>query len=380
LAICQAAGEFAHRERSLQEREGSVAPGCTLTQNDPNFAEGDMRMAATEPKVSATVDFEAEGKHFGHLAIPHSRNESAWGAVHLPIVSIKNGRGPTLVCTGGNHGDEYEGPIALMKLARALDPAEISGRAILIPALNYPAVLAGTRLSPIDGVNMNRAFPGARSGTVSAMIADYVQTTILPLADALLDIHSGGKTLMFSPFACYHRIADGAVMERAKTAALAFGAPICLELVELDAEGMLDTAVEDIGKVFVGTELGGGGTTTTETVAIAETGIRNLLAHFGILDERPPSREARGLPPTRRMHMPDADCYVISDEGGIYEVLRDLESTVAEGDALGQVHFPEKPERAPVVYRAKRPGTLIGRTHKALVEPGDFLALIAAEI
>jgi N-alpha-acetyl-L-2,4-diaminobutyrate deacetylase len=337
-------------------------------------------MAATEPKVSTTVDVEAEGKHFGHLGVPHSRNDSGWGAVHVPIVSIKNGQGPTLVLTGGNHGDEYEGPIALMKLARALDPAEVAGRVIVVPALNYAAVMAGTRLSPIDGVNMNRAFPGERNGTVSAMIAHYVQTRILPMADALLDIHSGGKTLMFSPCACYHRIADRAVMEQAEAAALAFGAPISLELVELDAEGMLDTAVEEMGKVFVSTELGGGGTTTTETVAIAETGVRNLLAHFGIIDEVPATREARGLPPTRRMHMPDADCYVISEDGGLYEALVDLDAPVEAGDALGQVHFPARPERAPAVYRAKRPGTLIGRTHKALIEPGDFLALIAVDM
>jgi N-alpha-acetyl-L-2,4-diaminobutyrate deacetylase len=337
-------------------------------------------MAGTETKVTATVDFDAEGKHFGRLGVPHSRNESGWGAVHVPIVSIKNGRGPTVVFTGGSHGDEYEGPVALLKLVRALDPAEVSGRVIVIPALNYPAVLAGTRLSPIDGVNMNRAFPGERNGTVSAMIAHYAQTRILPLADALVDIHSGGKTLMFSPCACYHRIADRAVMEQAQAAALAFGAPISLELVELDAEGMLDTAVEEMGKVFVSTELGGGGTTTTETVAIAEAGVRNLLAHFGILDEVPSTREARGLPPTRRMHMPDADCYVISEDGGLYEALVDLDSTVEAGDALGQLHLPQQPERPPAVYRAKRPGTLIGRTHKALIEPGDFLALIAVDL
>jgi N-alpha-acetyl-L-2,4-diaminobutyrate deacetylase len=186
--------------------------------------------------------------------------------------------------------------------------------------------------------------------------------------------------MMFSPLACYHQLPDRAVMEHAKAAMLAFGAPISLELVELDAEGMIDTAVEEMGKIFIGTELGGGGTTTTETVAIAETGIRNLLAHFGILDETPLTREARGLPPTRLMHMPNSDCYVISEDGGIYEALLDLNSPIKEGDAVGQVHFPEKPERAPVVYQAKRPGTLIGRTHKALIEPGDFLALIAADM
>lgn len=337
-------------------------------------------MASDQSKVSCSIDLAADGKRFGHLGIPHSHNDSGWGAVHLPIVSIRNGTGPTLVFTGGNHGDEYEGPIALMKLARSLEPEAVAGQAIIIPALNFPALMAGTRLSPIDGVNMNRAFPGKRDGGVSSMIAHFVHREILSRADCVLDIHSGGKSMMFSPFACYHRIPDEAVMAKAKQAMLAFDAPISLELVELDAEGMIDTAVEDMGKIFVGTELGGGGTTTTETVAIAEVGARNLLAHFGVIDEAPVSREARGLAPTRMMHMPDADCYIISEDAGLYEALVDLGTTVETGDTIGQVHFPEKPERAPAAYRARRPGTLIGRTHKALVAAGDFLALIALDM
>ena len=337
-------------------------------------------MSNQEPKVGTTVDFEAAGKHFGHLSIPHSRNDSGWGAVHLPIVSIKNGRGPTLVFTGGNHGDEYEGPIALLKLARSLEAAEIQGRVIVIPALNFPAVMAGMRVSPIDGVNMNRAFPGQRDGTVSSMIAHFVQNRILPLCDALMDIHSGGKTMMFSPFACYHRIADAAVMAKAKAAMLAFAAPISLELVELDAVGMIDTAVEDMGKVFVGSELAGGGSATTQTVAIADTGVRNLLAHFGIIDERPLTREERGLAPTRTMHMPEPGCYLIADHSGLYEPLVDLNQPVGKGDAVGRIHFPERPEREPVVCLAGTSGTLIGRAHKVLVGPGDFLGLIAHEM
>ncbi len=337
-------------------------------------------MASDAPKVSCSIDLDADGKQFGHLGIPHSRNESGWGAVHLPVVSVRNGDGPVLVFTGGSHGDEYEGPIALMKLARSLEADEINGQVIIIPALNFPAVMAGVRLSPIDGVNMNRAFPGRRDGTVSSMIAHFVSMQILERADCLLDIHSGGKTMMFSPFACYHQIADQAVTALTKEAALAFGAPVTLELVELDAEGMIDTAVEDMGKIFVGTELGGGGTTSPETVAIAEVGARNLLAHFGVIDEATVSREARGLAPTREMHMPDGDCYIIAEDNGLYEALIDLDTAVLEGQVVGQMHFPEKPERTPVPYRARRAGTLIGRTHKVLMTAGDFLALIAVEM
>lgn len=337
-------------------------------------------MATDEPKVSSSVDFDANGKHFGHLSIPHSRNDSGWGSVHLPVVSVRNGDGPVLVFTGGNHGDEYEGPIALMKLARTLAPAALNGQVIIIPALNFPAIMAGTRLSPIDGVNMNRAFPGRRDGSVSQMIAHFVQHEILPRCDAVCDIHSGGKSMYFSPFAAYHTLPNKAVMEKARAATLAFGAPIALELVELDAGGMLDTAVEEMDKIFVSTELGGGGTASPRTVAIAESGARNLLVHFGLVEGKLATRESLGLAPTRMMHMPDPGSFLICDNRGIFEMLVDLDQAVAEGDPIGQLHFPGHPESHPQVYRAGASGTLIGRTHKALMEPGDFLALIARDM
>jgi N-alpha-acetyl-L-2,4-diaminobutyrate deacetylase len=211
------------------------------------------------------------------------------------------------------------------------------------------------------------------------MIAHYVYTQILPLADAVVDIHSGGKTLNFVPLAAVHEIPDKKLMTRGMEAMLAFGAPVGLVLLELDNEGMFDTAVEEMGKVFVTTELGGGGTATAETVSIAETGVRNLLCHFGLVDETPATREARGLAPTRLMRMPDARCYVIADETGIYEVLADLGAEVEAGQPIGQMHSIEKPQQAPAVYRAERAGSLIGRRHSGLAKSGDCLGVIAID-
>ncbi|WP_246230615.1 succinylglutamate desuccinylase/aspartoacylase domain-containing protein [Bradyrhizobium cytisi] len=84
-----------------------------------------------------------------------------------------------MLLTGGSHGDEYEGPLSLLKLARSLSPADVRGRIIILPMLNYPAVLGGTRVSPIDGVNMNRAFPGRSDGTLSQLIAHYLTRVCL---------------------------------------------------------------------------------------------------------------------------------------------------------------------------------------------------------
>jgi N-alpha-acetyl-L-2,4-diaminobutyrate deacetylase len=324
-------------------------------------------------RITATVDFNADGKQFGVLNIPHSSNQSAWGALRVPIVVIRRGEGPTLLFTGGNLGDEYEGPIALMKLARALEPEAIEGRVILLPALNLPAVLAGARVSPIDQVNMNRAFPGDPRGTPTLMIADYVDRVILPMCDTVLDLHAGGRTLSFVPFVGIHVLSDVALMARTKAAMRAFGAPLSLVIQEFDTVGMLDTAVEDKGRVFLFTELGGGGTATPHTVAIAERGIQNLLKHLGMIEGEPEHAK------TRLMHSPDASYFTVSDDHGILEMLLDLGAEVAEGQAVAQIHHIEKPATPPVRYHAQRSGLLIGRHHPGLIRPGDCLAVIATE-
>ena len=325
-------------------------------------------------KINPSIDLNADGKQFGYLDIPHSTNKSAWGAIRMPISVVKNGDGPTLLLSGGNHGDEYEGPIATMKLMRKLDPAQMNGRVIAIPFLNYAAVRAGTRVSPIDDVNMNRAFPGDADGTVSYQVSDYVTRHILPECDVVMDIHSGGKTLMFDAFAAIHHLDDADQFRRCKEALLAFAAPISLVLVELDSRGMLDTAVEDMGKVFLSTELGGGGTALPDNVRIAEDGLMRLLVHMGIL---PDSGDIPAAPETRFMDSAGDGCFNQSNDDGMFEMLVNLGEPVSKGDPLAQVHNIQHPEREPVVYSAGRDGRLIGRHHPGLIQQGDFMSLIA---
>ena len=89
------------------------------------------------------------------------------------MTSIKNGEGPTLVIMAGNHGDEYEGQIAISNLALTFEPGDILGRLILLPMVNAPAGEAGSRTSPIDNGNLNRLFPGNASGCPTEMIPLY---------------------------------------------------------------------------------------------------------------------------------------------------------------------------------------------------------------
>ena len=323
--------------------------------------------------IHATIDFERDGLQHGFLQIPHSRNDSAWGSVMLPITVAKNGSGPGAILTGANHGDEYEGPIALQHLANTIDIDRLRGRVIIIPALNYPAFRTATRVSPIDGLNMNRIFPGAETGTVTRLIADYVTRSLLPMCDYVLDIHSGGKTLEFLPFAAYHELEDKAQQAACEAATHAFGAPWYLSLVEIDAGGMYDTQAESMGKVFVSTELGGGGTATAATAAIGKRGVHNFLVHAGILDDQPQAPES----PAVKLDMQQAGAYVFSEHDGLLEPCVALGDTVREGDLIARVYACERTGVAPVEYRASSSGVILGRHFPSLVKIGDFLNVIA---
>lgn len=320
--------------------------------------------------ITATVPFEEDGIHHGFLQLPYSRDDSAWGSIMIPICVVRNGDGPTALLTGANHGDEYEGPVALQDLAYQLKPSQIKGRVIIIPAFNYPAFRAGKRTSPIDSGNLNRSFPGKPDGTVTEKIADYFQRTLIPMADVVLDIHAGGKTLDFLPFAAVH-ILDDKKQEAKNIAAMqAFNAPYSMMMLEIDNVGMYDTAVEDQGKVFVSTELGGGGTSTATSNRIAIKGVQNFLIHAGIL-----SGELI-IDDSSMLDMPDGDCFLFAENEGLVQLMFDLGAMVQKGDLIARIWPADRTGVAPVEAFAKRDGIIVSRHFPGLIQTGDCLAVI----
>lgn len=332
-----------------------------------------MRASPIQP----TVDFNVDGEQHGFLKLPHSHDASAWGAVMIPITVIRNGDGPTALLTGGNHGDEYEGPIALSRLASTLKASDVKGRVIIVPFMNYPAFRAGSRTSPIDRGNLNRSFPGRPDGTVTEKIADYFQRYLLPLADYVLDLHAGGRTLDFVPFAAIHVLPDASHQARCEAAMRAFGAPYSMRMLELDSVGLFDTAVEEAGKVFVSTELGGGGTATVESVAVAMRGVRGFLAWAGVLSTQDANPSHAATRTTTLLDMPDGTCFTTSEHDGLLEPCKDLGETVGKGEVIARIYDATRTGAPPVEYHARRSGLLAARHFPGLVRIGDTVAVVA---
>ena len=324
--------------------------------------------------ITADVNFEATGKQHGHFSVPNSSDCSAWGSVQIPITIIANGTGPTVTMIGGCHGDEYEGPITLMRLAEELNANDISGRLILIPCLNIPAIESQTRLSPLDNINLNRAFPGNQVGTISYKIADYLTRNVLEISDIVLDLHSGGNSLSVAPLAAVHFLDDRNLQQQAEEIMIAFGAPNSLRIKEQDDRGMMDSTVEKMGKIFVTTEIGGGGTATAETLDITYTGCRNVLSKTGLIS---PEITLRA---TRMLELPDPECFVIAKDYGLLEMRTGLGWDCHRGNLLARIHPINRSGMKPVEYITHRNGILMARHHQGLIRPGDCLAVIADEV
>jgi predicted deacylase len=331
-------------------------------------------------RIRSDIDYDKRGKQVSHLAVPSSTNDSAYGTVTVPIAVFNHGTGPTFFITGGVHGDEYEGPVSLMNLIRELEAEQIEGRLIVIPCLNLPAVMSGNRCSPVDGLNMNRVFPGSRDGTITEMIAHYVCQVLLPMVDIQLDLHSGGNTLEYIPSMMMWSCPDPERRQRTFDAVRAFGAPISLVDQALDSSGILSTIFEQAGILNFGPELGGAGRVDPATIRITATGLRNLLKHFGMVEGDIETPESQGRPPSRLAEVADLENYVMAPDSGIYESFVDLWDVIDEGRPIGQVHYPDDLGKPPRITHAPRSGFLLCKRPPGQVKRGDNIAIIGQDL
>src|SRR5882672_8571183 len=216
-------------------------------------------MTSVKSRLSPEIDLDRDGKQTGFLRLPHSVHRSAYGWIPIPIVAIGNGAGPRILLMAGNHGDEYEGQVALGRLIRTLEPQHIRGHIIILPSANFPAAMAGSRTSPFDDGNLNRSFPGDPDGGPTAQIAYYIESELLPRCDFVLDIHSGGSSLTYLPSTLGRRPDTPEAVERALELMRVFGAPVGY-LVDGGGWGdmTLTAAAHRAGVRHMSTELAGG--------------------------------------------------------------------------------------------------------------------------
>ncbi|OSQ55736.1 hypothetical protein MCRY_20205 [Marivita cryptomonadis] len=322
-------------------------------------------------QVKATVDFETLGKQVGWLRVPHSVTRSAYGVIPVPIAVWRNGAGPAILLTAGTHGDEYEGQVVLTRLIQQLDVKDIRGLLIVIPSLNTPAAIAGTRVSPLDEGNLNRAFPGDPSGGPTWKIADYVHNHLVPIVDVVGDFHGGGTSLSYRPHASTHYAPDAsdALKARSLAAVKALGVPHVAILENSSGGGAVSTATRKHNKIYLNGEYGGTGSLTQSGIALVDNAVQRLLAFFGATD-----RHFDPLPEPQVLRLFG---HVYVPEPGVFVPATELDDAVKAGDLCGQLIFPENPQRPAIDMLFERAGDVVCQRHPARVDRGDCVAHLA---
>jgi predicted deacylase len=324
------------------------------------------------------IDFDKPGKVTVEVAFPH---DGTWGNVLVPLTVINGLRGPgtSVVCFGGTHGNEYEGQVAVRRLALELDPGEISGRVILMPRLNEPACVAGTRASPLDGGNMNRAFPGDARGTITYRIADFVTRQVLSRADVVLDMHSAGSGMRFALCSSFHRMADAAQQAETQKVARLFDTPLIMVYSSEMAYGLLTDQAESMGKVTVGGEFGYAHSVDLAGTRHVYEGIRNVLRHYGMLPGTVERIQPEGAPAPKTVQAVKLEDYLPAPVSGVYEPLYEVGTFVEAGQAIGRMHDFERPEAPALEIRSPRAGYLLMQAFQAPTAKGTTLLVVAEE-
>ena len=332
-------------------------------------------MDLKQTRLVTDIDFARSGRQISDLRLRPSDNSRSLGYHPIPIACLSNGSGPTLLVCAGNHGDEFEGIAAILRLMHRLDLSQLSGRLILIPALNGPAVAAATRCSPLDGGNLNRSFPGHADGGPTQQIAHFIEHVMLPECDAAIDIHSGGRASEFLPLSMYVP-SDDAVGTRNHELARAFGAPYCWIMSTVNGDRSFNAAATRQGVPMFATELGGGGYANATYVDLACDGILRVMANLGMWSDE---TAAVSTEPSY-FGIPDMAYTVTASVAGLFVPATGLAQEVEEAEPIGTIYSVFEPERPSIDVAAPRSGLVVSQTRMGLVERGDFLLQLAMPV
>jgi predicted deacylase len=289
--------------------------------------------------------------------------------VRLAVAIVNSGRpGPRLVVTAGIHGTEYPPIEAASRLMQTLTPSEITGSVVVFPLVNplgFEAAAVNT--VPLDGLNLNRVFPGDPRGTPSLVLADFLCTTVRRLADCVIDMHGGDATEQLDPFVICYESGDADVDRRSLELARLYDARhIWIMSARHGHRGTFVGEMSRHGIPAICGEAGYLGTCNEDDVRRHLRGVSNIMRHLGMV----PGTPERTVPAARQRIF-RRGFEVTVGHAGIFDPLVRQSESVAEGQVLGRV----KNIYGDILEEVVAPGAGVVRTlfPKRVVFPGSLV-------
>lgn len=277
------------------------------------------------------------------------------------LIACGSQSGPCLVAIAGVHGDEAEGILTLTTFVNEV-PADFRGRLILVPIANPPAFESGERCSPLDGLDLNRIFPGKPGGSPSERLAHVLMSEVVTHADFLCSLHSWfatGTTLPFVEVWSH----DSPVAARGYEGARACG----FERIRLTSwpEGLLVRIANESGIAAIEMEIGGAGRSRADHRQAYKSHLIGLMQHLDMIDGTPK--------PNPRAGKYDGQ-HVRCQRSGVLRSRASLGATVAAGDLLATIHDLQGGSIEDI--RAPQDGIVVALREYASAASGDSLFLL----
>ncbi|HEX9151366.1 MAG TPA: succinylglutamate desuccinylase/aspartoacylase family protein [Flavobacterium sp.] len=279
--------------------------------------------------------------------------------LNIPII-VRRSKidGPVVLFSAGIHGDEINGVEIVRQLIHKKINKPKRGTIICIPIINVYGFVNKSREFP-DGRDLNRVFPGSKTGSLASRFAFHILTEIMPIVQYAVDFHAGGASRFNAP-----QIRLTQNNKELKILADVFNAPFTL--YSRNISGSFRSSSE---KLNVKMLLFEGGKSLDINNAIADegvNGVKRLLSHLDMLD--PKHFVAKPKIPTIYI---EKSGWIRAKCSGLLHDYDTIGKFVKKGTILATITDPfGKFERK---VKAPNDGYVINANHSPIVYEGDAI-------
>lgn len=270
--------------------------------------------------------------------------------------------GPCLLLTACIHGDEYNGAEVIRRILRTPGLRKLKGTLIAVPIVNRPGFVTRSRYMP-DRRDLNRLFPGSATGPLGSRLARVLSDQILPLCDAVIDLHTGAVNRPNLP-QIRITVDDDEALRLAKS----FAPPVILAASK--REGSFRGTCRDLDKPILLFESGEALRLDTPSIRFGVQGVLSVMRQMAMLPSKGKTTRSKSAP-----IVSTKSYWERAPRGGIFTPLAPLGRVVNEGNVLGFIADPYGSAETEVI--CTRSGIVIGRTNDATADEGDGLFHIA---
>jgi uncharacterized protein len=260
----------------------------------------------------------------------HAGTDTDGSAFQIPLL-VASGKveGPTIWVHGCIHGDEFGGAASIIRFFQELEVSELRGTFVGVPVTNLPSFKGWSRISPLDGANLNRIFPGNPNGTYSQRLAHLLLSSIKENADYVLDLHSGGIALHVDYFMIC-KSGESEATKKSMWLAERMGAEVIWQPDEEGSVGggTITDYVMNLGIPNVTIEVGGGYISAKHEQLFKES-IRNAMKALDLLPGKPPVQKEYVI--YKRGN------FIFAGEGGLFVPACEVGSILNKGDLIGTI-------------------------------------------